>query len=96
MCQLTRKPQAAKRVISMHLTHMVFGCWGWVGAKTSGFGCCQRFLVDPDALQVTSEGMWKVVQQQRVGLLELRAEDIVLHEVPGHAMWQNIEQRSMA
>ena len=46
------------------------------------------------ALQVTSEGMWKVVQQQRVGLLELRAEDIVLHEVPGNYMRQIIEQRS--
>ena len=43
---------------------------------------------------MSREGKWPVVLEQRVGLLELRAEDIVLHEVPGNYMRQIIEQRS--
>ena len=45
---------------------------------------------------MSREGKRQVVLEQRVGLLELRAEDIVLHEVPGYGVRQIIEQRSLA
>ena len=45
---------------------------------------------------MSREGKWQVVLEQRAGLLELRAEDFVLHEVPGHSMRQIIGQGSLA